>query len=156
MLFMFYKLNSFGIMIFVLALALTPGGGVLAMSGVFQPVPLETMRAVPVTNESRKLDAEVIVFLRGKYKIKSGHYYQVPAEIPWIAVSKSIQNQMAEKSIPKQLFEWYEPGLDFVEIYPQSKSDIAFAVAMLKGTKSNSKKLVGFYVLAVPAAAPKK
>jgi len=53
---------------------------------------------------------------------------------------------MGERSIPRAAYAWHEPGLDFVEVYPQGGS--AFAVAMPKGTKTSSPKLVAFYVLA--------
>lgn len=120
---------------------------------VFQPKPLDGMKEVPASKDSEKLDAEAIAFFRGQFSIQSAHYYQVPGEIPWIAVSKSVQNQMAEKSIQRTMFEWYEPGIDFVEVYPQGNNDAAFAVAMPKGTNLSADKLVGFYVLSAPAAA---
>ena len=80
--------------------------------------------------------------------------YQVPGEIPWIAVSKSVQNQMAEKSIQRTMFAWYEPGIDFVDIYPQGKK-AAFALAMPKGTNPSAEKLVGLYILSTPTAMKK-
>jgi len=80
-----------------------------------------------------------------KYTIASARYFAVPGEVPWFAVSKSVQNQMAETSIQRVIFEWNDPGIDFVEVYPQG--DGAFAVAMPKGTKSSAEKLIGFYVL---------
>jgi len=137
----------------VVALTMTAWGCGVAETTVFQPKPLDSMKEVPATEDSKKLDAEVTAFLRNKYAIASARYYQAPGEIPWIAVSKSVQNQMAEKSIRRTMFEWYEPGIDFVEVYPQGKNGAAFAVAMPKGTKSSADKLVGFYVLSAPAAA---
>lgn len=120
---------------------------------IFQPKPLDGMKEVPTSKDSEKLDAEAIAFFRGKFSIQSAHYYQVPGEIPWIAVSKSVQNQMAEKSIQRTMFEWYEPGIDFIEVYPQGNNGAAFAVAMPKGANLSADKLVGFYVLSAPAAA---
>jgi len=132
----------------VVALAMMWGCGMAET--VFQPKPLDYMKAVPATEKSRKLDAEVTEFLRKQYVIASAHYYDVPGEVPWIAVSKTVQNQMLEKSFEPVYFKWYEPGLDFVEVYPQGNG-AAFAVAMPKGTKSSAEKLVGFYVLGAPA-----
>ena len=119
----------------------------MAETRVFQPKPLDGMKEVPVSEESRKLDAEATAFFRDHFTIKSARYYRVPGEIPWIAVSKSVQNQMAEKSIRRTMFDWYEPGIDFVEVYPQGSDGAAFAVAMPKGANPGADKLVGFYVL---------
>ena len=140
----------------LVAIALMTWGCGMAENAVFQAKPLDGIKEVSATEESKKLDAEVAAFLRDKYAIGSARYYRVPGEFPWIAVSKSVQNQMAEKSIQRTMFEWYEPGLDFVEVYPQGKVGAAFAVAMPKGTKSNAEKLVGFYVLSAPGGAAKK
>jgi hypothetical protein len=137
------------------AVAIVTWGCGMADITVFQPKPLDRMKEVPGSADSKKLDAEVTAFLRNKYVIASAHYYQTPGEIPWIAVSKSVQNQMAEKSIQRTMLEWYEPGIDFVELYPQGKNGAAFAVAMPKGTKSDADKLVGYYVLSAPGAASK-
>ena len=93
--------------------------------------------------------------LRNKYAIVSARYYRVAGDVPWLAVAKSVQNQMAQKSIQRTMLDWYEPGIDFIEIYPQGTSGAAFALAMPKGTKTNSDKLVGFYVLGAPAGAKK-
>lgn len=120
---------------------------------VFQAKPLDSMKEVPASKDSEKLDAEATAFFRGRFLIQSARYYQVSAKVPWIAISKSVQNQMAEKSIQRTMFEWYEPGIDFVEIYPQANDSAAFAVAMPKDTNLNADKLVGFYVLSAPAAA---
>jgi hypothetical protein len=137
---------------FVVALAMLALGCGMAESVVFQPKPLDGVKEVAAGEGSKKLDAEVTAFLRNKHVIASARYYLVPGEYPWIAVSKSVQNQMAEKGIQRVMFDWYEPGLDFVEVYPQGKSGAAFAVAMPKGTKSSAEKLVGFYVLSAPGA----
>ena len=125
----------------------------MAETKVFQPKPLDGMKEVPVSEDSKKLDAEAIAFFRDQFSIESARYYQVPGEIPWIAVSKSVQNQMAEKSIQRTMFDWYEPGIDFVEVYPQGNNGAVFAVAMPKGTNPSADKLVGFYVLSAHAAA---
>ncbi|HLK63430.1 MAG TPA: hypothetical protein VKU19_08320 [Bryobacteraceae bacterium] len=137
----------------VVALAMSAWGCGMAEIKVFQPKPLDNLKEVPATDDSKKLDAEVTAFLRNQYAIASARYYQAPGEIPWIAISKSVQNQMAEKSIQRTMFDWYEPGIDFVEVYPEGKN--AFAVAMPTGTKSNADKLVGFYILSANAAAKK-
>ncbi|MFO1425028.1 MAG: hypothetical protein U1F70_15520 [Candidatus Competibacteraceae bacterium] len=117
---------------------------------VFQPKPLDGMKEVSASKDSDKLDAEAVAFLRGRFLIESARYYQVPSEIPWIAVSKSVQNQMAQRSIQRKMFEWYEPGIDFVEVYPQGNHGAAFALAMSKGANPSADKLVGFYVLSAP------
>jgi hypothetical protein len=114
---------------------------------VFRPKPLDSMKEVQVSEESKKLDAEVLTFFRDQFSIKSAHYYLLPGEIPWIAFSKSVQNQMAEKLIRRTVFDWYEPGIDFIEVYPQGNNDTVFAVAMPKGTNPSADKLIGFYVL---------
>lgn len=121
-------------------------------TNVFQPNPLNGMKEVAASEDSKKLDAETLVFLRDQYSINSARYYQVAGEIPWIAISKSVQNQMAEKSIHRTMFDWYEPGIDFIEIYPQGNNGAAFAVAMLKGTNPSDDKVVGFYVLSIYTA----
>ncbi|MBI4907375.1 MAG: hypothetical protein HY820_27365 [Acidobacteria bacterium] len=139
----------------VIALATLAWGCGMAETKVLQPKPLDGMKQVLASADSKRLDGEVTVFLREKYAIASARFYQVPGEIPWIAVSKSVQNQMAEKSIQPAIFEWHEPGIDFIDVYPQGKNGAAFAVAMPKGTKSSADKLVGFYVLSAPAAAKK-
>jgi hypothetical protein len=133
----------------ILAFAMMTWGCGMSDNTVFQPKPVDNAKEVAASELSKKLDAEVAAFLRNKYTVGSARYYSVAGEIPWIAVSKSVQNQMVEKSFKRVMFEWYEPGLDFVEVYPQGKA--AFAVAMPKGTKSSSDKLVGFYVLNPPA-----
>ncbi len=120
---------------------------------LFQPKPLDGMKEVPASKDSEKLDAEAMAFFQGRFSIQSARYYQVSGKIPWIAVSKSVQNQMAEKCIERTMFEWYEPGIDFVEVYPQGNAGAAFAVAMPKETDLNADKLIGFYVLSAPAVA---
>jgi hypothetical protein len=127
----------------VLVLASLVGGCSMTKGSVYQPEPLEGMTAVPSSDDTKKIDAAVTMFLRGEYVIASASYYRVPADIPWIAVSKSVKNQMAAESIQQTMFAWYEPGIDFVEIYPQGKN--AFAIAMLDWPSGDY--LVGFYVL---------
>ncbi|BDC47811.1 hypothetical protein F183_A01270 [Bryobacterales bacterium F-183] len=129
----------------VLGLAVLAWGCSMAEAALFEPKPLDGAKATEASEATKKLDAEVTAFLRDKYSIASARYYTVAGEIPWIAVSKNVQNQMAEKGIKKVMFEWYEPGLDFVEVYPQGKQ--GFALAMPKGRKSDSEKLIGFYTL---------
>jgi hypothetical protein len=140
------------ITVVALAMLLAWGCG-MAEIKVFQPKPLDGMKEVPASEDSEKLDAEAIAFFRDQLTIDSARYYQVPGAIPWIAVSKSVQNQMAEKSIQWTMFDWYEPGIDFVEVYLQGNNGAAFAVAMPKGTNLSADKLVGFYVLSAPVAA---
>jgi hypothetical protein len=125
----------------------------MAETRLFQPKPLDGMKEVPASEESRKLDAETLAFFRDRFSIESARYYQVPGEIPWIAVSKSVQNQMLERSIQRIMFEWYEPGIDFVEIYPQGNNGAAFALAMSKETNLSADKLVGFYILGPSSTA---
>ena len=129
----------------ILALAVLAWGCGVAEAALFEPKPMDGAKEVQANEATKKLDAEVTAFMRDKYTIGSARYYQIVGEIPWIAVSKNVQNQMAEKSIKRVMFEWYEPGLDFVEVYPQGKQ--GFALAMLKGTRSNAEKLVGYYTL---------
>ncbi len=71
----------------------------MAETMIFQPKPIEGMIKVPASADSGKLDQEVKTFCRGQFAIGSASYYQVAGEIPWLAISKSIQNQMAAKSI---------------------------------------------------------
>jgi hypothetical protein len=68
---------------------------------------------------AKALDAEVTKFLRWEYKIKSVIYYQLNGDIPWIAVSKNVQNQMLEKAVKKKVFAWNNPGIDLIDVYPQ-------------------------------------
>ncbi len=91
------------------------------------------------------LDDELTKFLRHKYKIESSSYYSFGSDIPWVAISKNVENQMLEKSVHRALFEWNNPGMDFVDVYPQD--DRAFAVAMYSKTASSKVKFVGYYVL---------
>lgn len=97
------------------------------------------------TADIQALVEEVTKFLRGNYKIKSASYYRFRGDVPWVAISKNVQNQMAEKSIQRVIYDWNNPGYDFVDVYPQG--DAAFAVAMhVKGGPGKS-KLVGYFVL---------
>ncbi|WP_320043228.1 hypothetical protein [uncultured Desulfobacter sp.] len=122
----------------------------MAETMIFQPKPIEGMIKVPASADSGKLDQEVKTFCRGQFAIGSASYYQVAGEIPWLAISKSIQNQMAAKSIERTMFDWYEPGIDFIEIYPQGKNGGAFALAMPKESNLGADKLIGFYILTSP------
>jgi hypothetical protein len=144
--------NTITVVGVALAMLLAWGCG-MAETSVFQPKLVNGMKEVPASEDSEKLDAEALAFFRDQFSIDSARYYQVPAEIPWIAVSKSVQNQMAELSIQRTMFEWYEPGIDFIEVYPQGNDASAFAVAMPKGTNPSADKLVGFYGLSAPATA---
>lgn len=135
----------------VVALAIVAWGCGMAESAIFQPKPPDGINEVSASDDSKKLDAELTAFVRGKYAIASAHYYHASSDAPWIAISKSVQNQMAAKSIQKMMFPWYEPGLDFIEIYPQGKNGAAFALAMPKNADFDGDKLIGFYVLSTPA-----
>jgi len=137
----------------VVALAVMAWGCGMAESSIFQPKPPDGIDKVSASEESTKLDAEVTTFLRDKYTIASATYYHASSDAPWIAISKSVQNQMAAKSIHKMMFPWYEPGIDFIEIYPQGKNGAAFALAMPKSADFDGDKLIGFYVLSAPAPA---
>lgn len=118
----------------------------------------DTVSAIPPTGDHVKvvdaaaagadvkaLDAEVTKFLRGKYAIKSATYYTFTGDVPWVAISKNVQNQMAEKSIQRVVYDWNNPGYDFVDVYPQGEA--GFAVGMLTTTRAGKAKLVGYYVL---------
>jgi hypothetical protein len=100
----------------------------------------------------KALDAEVAKFLRREYKIKSVIYYQLNGDIPWIAVSKNVQNQMLEKAVKKKVFAWNNPGIDLIDVYPQKEG--AFAVAMYTKTAPDKDKLVGYYLLTKNRKAP--
>lgn len=136
----------------IILLAMTTWGCGMAEVKVTQPKPLGGMKEVAASGDTRKLDAEVTKFLRDKFAIVSARYYQASAEAPWISISKSVNNQMADKSIRQTMFAWYEPGLDFIEVYPQGKDGGGFALAMPAGTDPNGEKLIGFYVLGPPSA----
>ena len=114
---------------------------------IFQPKPLEGMQKIPASNKSKRLDREVTTFLRNKYSIQSARYFLVPEDIKWISISKSVQNQMLEKSIQRAQWNWHKPGIDFIDVYLQNNNTVAFAIAMPKESPSNEKKLVGFYLL---------
>jgi len=133
-----------------LAMAILSSGCGMSETKVIEAKPLEGVKTLAASEQTKKLDTEVLAFLREGYTIASARYYMVEGDIPWIAVSKSVQNQMAEKSFERKIFPWYEPGFDFVEVYPQANGK-AFAVAMPKGTKSSAEKLVGYYVLTATA-----
>lgn len=95
--------------------------------------------------EIAALHEELAKFLRDKYAIKSGHYYRFRADVPWVAISKNVQNQMAEKSVQRVIFDWNNPGYDFVDVYPQG--DTAFAVAMYSKSGAKKTRLVGYFEL---------
>ena len=95
--------------------------------------------------DAKALDEELTKYLRGKYLVQSAHYYTFSDDVPWVAIAKNVQNQMQEKSIPKVVYEWNNPGYDLVDVYPQG--DTAFAVAILSKTKSGKTKLVGYFSL---------
>ena len=104
---------------------------------------VKAVQAASETAEIKNLIDEVTKFVRGRYTIKSGDYYRFRGDVPWVAISKNVQNQMAEKSIQRVIYEWNNPGFDFVDVYPQG--DSAFAVAMSSKSSSNKSKLVGYF-----------
>jgi hypothetical protein len=99
-----------------------------------------------VTADIAALDEEVSKFLRDKYTIKSGNYFRFRADVPWVAIAKNVQNQMAEKSVQRVIYDWNNPGYDFIDVYPQG--DTAFAVAMYAKGGAGKTRLVGYFVLA--------
>ncbi len=126
-------------------LALVLAGCSMFESRPFQPKPWDNMRQIAASDATRVLDGEVSAFLRDKYTIVSARHFQVAADTSWISVSKFVQNEMAAKSFKPVMFDWYEPGLDTIDVYPQGKS--GFAVAQPKETRPTEEKLIGFYVL---------
>jgi hypothetical protein len=106
---------------------------------------VKAVEASAAAANAKALDAEVTKFLRKKYAIKSATYYSFGAGIPWVAISKNVQNQMREKSVERVIYDWNNPGIDFVDVYPQG--DTAFAVAMYTKTSGSKEKFVGYYVL---------
>jgi hypothetical protein len=138
--------------IFLVVTAIFAWGCGMAEPKVVQPKPPNGMKEVKSSEESKKLDAEVREFLRSEYTIASARYFARESDIPWISISKSVQNQMAEKSIKPTMFAWYEPGLDFVEVYPQPAQGGAFALAKPKEGSLDAVELIGYYVLSAPAA----
>ena len=96
--------------------------------------------------EIEEINKEVIKYLRDdSVTIKSSHYYDFSGDVPWVAISKNVQNQMLEKSIPKAKFEWHNPGFDTIDVYQQK--DSSFVVALFSKHVSKKTKLVGYYVL---------
>jgi hypothetical protein len=99
--------------------------------------------------DARKLmDAEVLAFARKGYAIASAQYFEFDGAIPWVAIATTVKNQMAERSIARQVPSWNDPGYDFVELYPQPSG--VFAVAMAKSTAKEARRVVGYYVLKMP------
>jgi hypothetical protein len=94
---------------------------------------------------AKALDGVVTRYLRGTYKIKSVQYYKFKSDVPWVAISKEVQNQMLEKSVKRSFFDWNEPGIDIIDIYPQGKT--AFVIAMDKKALLSKKQFVGYYVV---------
>lgn len=118
----------------------------------------DTVTAIPPTGDHVKVVAaadakadiaalhdELTKYLRDKYTIQSGSYFRFSKDVPWVAISKNVQNQMAEKSIERVVFEWNNPGYDSVDVYPQGKT--AFAVAMHSKSGPGKPKFVGYFVL---------
>jgi hypothetical protein len=94
---------------------------------------------------AKALDGVVTKYLRGTYKIKSVQYYKFKSDVPWVAISKEVQNQMLEKSVKRSFFDWNEPGIDIIDVYPQGKT--AFVIAMDKKALLAKKQFVGYYVV---------
>ena len=108
---------------------------------------VKTVAAADAKADIAMLHDEVSKYLRDKYTIESGQYFRFSKDVPWVAISKNVQNQMVEKSIQRVFFEWDNPGFDFVDIYPQGNT--AFAVAMLSKSGPGKPKFVGYFVLTV-------
>ena len=93
----------------------------------------------------KALSAQVIEIFGSKYTISGSHYFAVSADVPWIAISKNVQNQMLERSIHQSHYDKADPGIVLVDFYPQPHG--AFVLAMDKGSSRESEKLVGYFVL---------
>jgi hypothetical protein len=110
----------------------------------------EHIKSAPLPANAKSaaaLDDQLLALVGKDYGIKSSQYFKVARDIPWIAIAKNVQNQMLEKSIKKGDFSWEDPGLVFVEVYPQGAA--AFAVAMDSNTADAPEKFIGYYVLEV-------
>src|SRR5438034_273280 len=74
------------------------------VEGIVTPASPSKQYAVEVTaaqmpSETKQLDAEVTQFLRQSAAIRSVRYYKFSKDVPWIAISKDVQNQMSAKSV---------------------------------------------------------
>jgi hypothetical protein len=119
----------------------TPTSPIEALGGGY-------IKAAPAASNAKSvkaLDGQVTGLVGKQVKILSATYYKVAKDIPWVAIAKNVQNQMLEKSVEKGKFAWEDPGITFVEVYPQGKG--AFAVAMESGSAKSAQKFVGYYVL---------
>jgi hypothetical protein len=119
----------------------TPTSPVEALGGVY----IKLASASADAKHTKGLDGQLLGILGKQYKIKSAHYYKVARDMSWAAISKNVQNQMLEKSISKGQFAWENPGVTFLEVYPQGTS--AFAVAMDASTAKSAQKFIGYFVL---------
>jgi hypothetical protein len=119
----------------------TPTSPVEALGGDY----IKAASATASAKNAKALDSQVLGLVGKHYKIKSAHYYRVAKDMPWVAISKNVQNQMLEKKVNKGQFAWENPGIVFVEVYPQGTS--AFAVAMDGSTAKSVQKFIGYYEL---------
>jgi hypothetical protein len=124
-----------------MAETVTPVSPIEALGGDY-------IKSAPASGNAKSvksLDGQLLALVGKQYKVKSSQYYKVAKDIPWIAISKNVQNQMLEKSIQKADFPWEDPGITFVEIYPQGTG--AFAVAMDDSTVDSPEKFISYFVL---------
>ncbi len=108
----------------------------------------EYIKAAPASANAasvKALNGQLQALVGKQYKIKSATYYKVAKDIPWIAIAKNVQNQMLEKSVKKGDFPWENPGITYVDVYPQGTS--AFALAMDTSSAKKAQKFIGYYVL---------
>lgn len=119
----------------------TPTSPVEALGGAH----IREVSASGDAKSAKALDGQLLALIGKQYKIKSSHYYKVAKDMPWVAIAKNVQNQMLEKSVKKGQFPWEDPGIVFLDVYPQGTS--AFAVAMDSSTAKSSQKFIGYYVL---------
>ena len=93
----------------------------------------------------KALEAQVAAAFGSKYAIMASHYFSVSTDVPWVAISKNVQNQMLERSINRTHYYKENPGVDLIDFYPQSHG--AFVLAMSKNSGRQSERLVGYFVL---------
>lgn len=93
----------------------------------------------------KALDAQVTKIFGSKYVISSSQYFAVSVDVPWVAISKNVQNQMLERSISQAHYGHENPGIVLIDFYPQPHG--AFVLAMDKSSSHQGEKLVGYFVL---------
>lgn len=95
--------------------------------------------------EQKALDAQVTKIFGSKYRIASSRYFAASADVSWVAISKSVQNQMLERSIKRSHYDSEKPGIVLVDFYPQPHG--AFVLAMDRNAGRQGERLVGYFVL---------